>query len=73
MARKDSAMEDGYEVPADEVVEETPRVLKPLFKKNLVQPAQEQQLTIVTENQLIIEMLKNLNAKMDEILNIAKQ
>jgi len=73
MARKDK-VEDEYDVPADEVVQENPQPLKPLFKKrDVVEPQQETQITIVTENQLIIEMLKNLNAKVDEILNIAKQ
>jgi hypothetical protein len=73
MARKDTKIEDEYNVPADEVVEETTKPLKPLFKKNPVQSAQDQQVTIVTENQLILQMLNNLNAKVDEILEIAKQ
>jgi len=72
MARRDNPIEDEYEIPKEEVVEEaTPS--KSLFKKNVVEPAQEQQITIVTENQLIINMLNNLNAKLDEILVIAKQ
>jgi hypothetical protein len=74
MARKDTNVESEYDVPADEVVQENPQPLKPLFKKrDVVEPQQESQITIVTENQLIIEMLKNLNAKVDEILVIAKQ
>ena len=74
MARKETNIESEYDVPADEVVGETTQPLKPLFKKqDVVEPQQETQITIVTENQLIIEMLKNLNAKVDEILNIAKQ
>jgi hypothetical protein len=72
MARKDTKIEDEYVVPADEV-QENPQPLRPLFKKNPVIPQQEQQITIVTENQLILQMLNNLNAKVDEILNIAKQ
>jgi len=74
MARKDNNIEAEYDVPADEVVEETTQPLKPLFKKrDVVEPQQEAQTIVVTENQLILELLKNLNAKVDEILNIAKQ
>ena len=69
MARKDNQAEE-Y-VPADEVVEEAPVQPKQLFKKNPVE--QEAQTIVVTENQLILEFLKTISAKLDEVLTIAKQ
>jgi hypothetical protein len=71
MARKDSIdepIESEYEVPKEE---EKP--LKPLFKKQSQEPQQEQQVSIITENQLIQLRLNEISAKLDEILNIAKQ
>jgi hypothetical protein len=72
MARKDNQVE--FEVPEDEVVEETPQPSRPLFKKkeSIEQPV-EPQTVVITENQLIIELLKGITVKLDEVLNIAKQ
>jgi hypothetical protein len=79
MARKNNFEEDQYNIPqsvnVDEDFEEEKEIKKPFLKKSgiPVEPNQEVQVRIVSENELLHLRLNEILAKVDEILAIAKQ